>query len=205
MKDFTREIDLYFEQVSHVLLNLDRNVINKLVAELLAVHERNGCIYVFGNGGSAATATHFYNDLLKGVSYGLEKRFRVLCLNDNVSAITCIANDLSYEDIFVEQLKNFIQSGDLVFGISCSGNSPNVVKAMKYSRSLGVRTAGLSAFMGGQLSILSDVFVLAPVDSFEISEDVHMIIVHILKTLLMRSLKTKYTGVVYPSKGTLAE
>lgn len=191
-KFITNEIDSYFAQISQVLRNVDRQSINDLLVELLAVRERNGYIYVFGNGGSAATAVHFGSDLLKGVSYGLEKRFRVLCLNDNVSAITCIANDLSYEDIFVEQLKNFIKAGDLVFGISCSGNSPNVVKAMKYARSCGVRTAGLGAFTGGQLSILSDVFVLAPVDSFEISEDVHVIILHLLKTLLIHSLKEDY-------------
>jgi D-sedoheptulose 7-phosphate isomerase len=192
VKDLTPEIDSYFTLVSQVLANLDRRGIHDLVDELLAVRERNGCIYVFGNGGSAATAVHFYSDLMKGVSYGLKKRFRVLCFNDNVSAITCVANDLSYEDIFLEQLKNFIQSVDLVFGISCSGNSPNVVKAMEYARSCGVRTAGLGAFTGGQLLKLSDIFVLAPIDSFEVSEDVHLIVVHLLKTLLMKSLRHEY-------------
>lgn len=187
--NYTKEIDAYFERISIILLNLDRASINKLVDELLSVRERNGCIYIFGNGGSAATAMHFYNDIIKGVSYGLEKRFQVLCLNDNVAAITCIANDLSYEDIYLEQLKNFVKPGDLVFGISCSGNSRNVLKAMEYARFCGVRTAGLGAFAGGNLAALADVFILAPVDSFEISEDIHMIIVHLVKTLLVKAVK----------------
>jgi len=187
----TNEINSYFEKLSDVLVNIDLKSIKDIVYELLAVRQRNGCIYVFGNGGSAATATHFCNDLLKGVSCGIEKRFRVICLNDNTSVITCIANDLSYEDIFLEQLKNFIQLGDLVLGISCSGNSPNVVNALKYARYKGVRTAGLVAFQGGELAALSDVFVLAPVDSFELSEDVHMVIVHLVKTLLIKAIKNE--------------
>jgi len=192
VRDFKEEIDSYFLLISRVLNEIDRSAINQLVDELLDVRERDGNIYIFGNGGSAATASHFYNDLLKGVSYGLKKRFRVQCLNDNAAAITCIANDISFEDVFVEQLKNFIQPGDLVIGISCSGNSPNVIKAMEYTRTLGVRTAGLGAYSGGRLSTLSDIFVLASVDSFEISEDVHMIIVHLIKTLLKQSLQNEY-------------
>lgn len=192
MRDFGKDIDTYFDMVKATLDAVDRSAINAFVAELLAVREREGTIYTFGNGGSAATAVHFYSDLLKGVSFGLERRFRIQCFNDNVSAITCIANDISYADIFVEPLKNFGRPGDLVVGISCSGNSPNVVKAMEYARARGLRTVGMGAYGGGKMQGLSDVFVHARVDSFEVSEDVHMVIVHLVKTLLMLALKDEY-------------
>jgi len=192
MRDFSREIDSYFDSVKATLDAIDRTSLNRFVEELLALRERGGTVYVFGNGGSAATAVHFYSDLLKGVSYGLEKRFRIQCFNDNVSAITCIANDLSYADVFLEPLKNFARSGDMVVGISCSGNSPNVVKAVEYAKKQGLVTVGLGAYTGGKLEGLSDIFIHARVDSFEVSEDVHMVIIHLVKSLLMDALKGEY-------------
>lgn len=192
MRDFSLETGAYFDSVKATLDAMDRTAINRFVEELLAVRQRGGTIYVFGNGGSAATAVHFYSDLLKGVSYGLKNRFRIQCFNDNVSAITCIANDLSYTDVFSEPLKNFAKPGDMVVGISCSGNSPNVIKAVEYAKAQGLVTVGLGAYTGGKLQALSDVFLHAKVDSFEVSEDVHMVIIHLVKTLLMLKLKDEY-------------
>ena len=99
-----------------------------------------------GNGGSGASASHAAGDLNKGVSYGREKRFRVISLNDNLATLTAYANDVSYVDVFVEQLKNFLRPGDLVIAISGSGNSPNVLKAIEYANQQGAITVGLTGF-----------------------------------------------------------
>jgi len=154
-----------FEEFVHLLEN--------------AYHEGRQ-VFLMGNGGSGSTASHFACDLNKGVSYGRKKRFRVICLNDNLPTLTAYANDVSYEGVFVEQLKNFLCAGDLVVGISASGNSPNVLKAIAYANSLGIHTVGLCAFKGGKLGGMVRTPILAPAHDMQKAEDAHLILFHIV-------------------------
>ena len=141
-------------------------------------------IFLMGNGGSGGTASHLACDFNKGVSFGLQKRFRVICLNDNMSTLTAYANDVSYDEVFVEPLKNFLRPGDLVIGISGSGNSPNVLRAIEYAKRLGCVTIGACGFEGGKLKSLVDHCFHVKVDDMQFVEDVHMIMVHVLMRIL---------------------
>ncbi len=141
-------------------------------------------VFLMGNGGSGATASHATCDLNKGVSYGREKRFRVISLNDNLATLTAYANDVSYVDVFVEQLKNFLHPGDLVIAISGSGNSPNVLKAIEYANQQGAITVGLTGFNGGKLAALAQVPVHVPVHDMQKVEDIHMMLFHVAMQVL---------------------
>jgi len=183
------EITDYFNRLSGTLDRMDTGNIEKLAEVLLQARERGSTIFIFGNGGSGATASHMTGDFLKGVSYQLEKRFRVQCLNDNVSGMMAISNDLTYEEIFVEQLKNFLRKDDIVIGISGSGNSMNVVKALQFARSQGAVTVSFCGFTGGKVREHSDLLIHAPIQDMEITEDIHFIVFHALKQYLVRKLK----------------
>lgn len=160
----------------------------------MRVYEAGKTIYIFGNGGSAASATHAAGDFVKGASFGLEKRFRVISLVDNLPALMAIANDVSYDDIFVEQLKNFIQPGDLVIGISGSGNSANVVKAMEFAKSKGVQTVAFCGFKGGKIKAIADISVHSVALDMEVAEDIHMMVFNVIKKEVMRRLHSDNTS-----------
>jgi D-sedoheptulose 7-phosphate isomerase len=183
------ELNDYFDRVSETLKNLDTVAITKLVNKILKARESENTIFIFGNGGSGATATHVTGDFLKGISYGLDKRFRVQCLNDNIPGIMAISNDLTYEEIFVEQLRTFLHREDVVIGISGSGNSANVVKAMEYARSKGAYTVAFCGYKGGKIKDIADLVIHAPIHDMEVTEDVHIIIFHAIKQVLMKELK----------------
>jgi len=136
-------------------------------------------VFLMGNGGSGSTASHAACDLNKGVSFGRMQRFRAICLNDNVPTLMAYANDVSYSEVFVEQLKNFLRPGDVVIGISGSGNSLNVLKAIEYAQEQGAITVGLCGFEGGKLVRLVRVPVLIPVHDMQKVEDVQMMIFHV--------------------------
>ncbi len=178
----------FFARVTETLEAIDRAALTTLYEQLLTVYDRGGTVFLFGNGGSASTASHFCGDLVQGVSTGRTKRFRAVCLNDNIPALMAAANDLSYDEVFTEQLKSFLSPGDLVIGISCSGNSPNVIKALQYANERGVFTAGLCGFEGGVLKNTAQLVVHAPINDMEVSEDIHLILVHCLKQMLMEAL-----------------
>lgn len=179
----------YFKRLSETLDKVDTDTIEKLAGLLMKAREQGNTIFIFGNGGSGATASHVTGDFLKGISYQLDKRFRVQCLNDNDSGMMAISNDLSYEEIFIEQLKAFLRKDDIVIGISGSGNSANVVKAMQYANEMGAKTVAFCGYKGGKIRELANLIVHAPVQDMEITEDVHIIIFHALKQSLMRRLK----------------
>jgi D-sedoheptulose 7-phosphate isomerase len=179
----------YFGRLSHTLDQVNIDVILKLVEILINARDTDKTVFIFGNGGSGATASHVTGDFLKGISYGLDKRFRVQCLNDNISGLMAISNDLTYDEIFIEQLKSFLHSGDIVIGISGSGNSTNVVKAMEYARSKGALTVAFCGFKGGKVKDIADLVIHAPVHDMEITEDIHIIIFHAIKQTLMKELK----------------
>lgn len=191
MKNAKQEIDNYINTVVDTLTKLDRESIISFINLLIETYNNEGTIYVFGNGGSGANATHFCGDLLKGVSSGLDKRFKAVCLNDNRPAFEAIANDCSYEDVFVEQLKNFLKKEDLVIGISGSGNSANVVKALEYSNSKGVRTVAICGFDGGKIKQIAKLAVHVNINDMEISEDIHSTISHCVKKILIKRFQDR--------------
>ena len=184
------QINSFFNRVIDTLNRLNRQDLQNLIDRIIATYHRDGIIYVFGNGGSASTASHFCGDFIKGVSCGLEKRFKIICLNDNIAALMAIANDISYDDIFVEQLKNFLTSRDMVIAISCSGNSTNVLKAVEYANSIGTCTVALCGYSGGKLKQAASLAVHADIDDMEVSEDVHLVIVHCIKQIILDMLHT---------------
>jgi D-sedoheptulose 7-phosphate isomerase len=137
-------------------------------------------IFVFGNGGSAANASHFATDLGKGASDKLGKRFKVISLNDNVSWMTALANDYAYEDIFVRQLQNYARAGDVVMGLSVSGNSPNCVKALEWARSAGCRTVALVGAKKGRMADVAEKVIVINDTHYGRVEDAQMGICHII-------------------------
>jgi D-sedoheptulose 7-phosphate isomerase len=178
----------YIDLVKTTLDNLDPNALEALVEAFHKTYEVGGTIYTMGNGGSGASASHAAGDFLKGASYGLDKRFRMICLNDNLPSMMAIANDIGWDDIFVEPLKNFLKPEDLVIGISGSGNSANVVKALEFANSMGATTVAMSGFKGGKIAELATLNVHAPVMDMEVTEDVHMVIFNIVKKQMMDRL-----------------
>lgn len=187
-------IENYLSLVKDTIDKLDRTKIEKTIDAFMRVYDAGKTIYIFGNGGSAASATHACGDLVKGASYGLEKRFRVMSLVDNLPALMAIANDVSYDDIFIEQLKNFMQPGDLVLGISGSGNSVNVVKAMEYARSKGVETVAFCGYKGGKIKDIADISVHSVAMDMEVAEDIHMIVFNVIKKEVMHRLHGNNTS-----------
>jgi D-sedoheptulose 7-phosphate isomerase len=185
--NYKLKIDEYIKREIEVLKSLDYNQIEQTINEIVDAFERQATIYIFGNGGSASTASHFANDFNKGISEYTEKKFRFICLNDNVPTIMAIANDIGYEDIFAFQLRGRLFSKDLVIGISGSGNSKNVIKAIEYSKSIGSKTIGITGYDGGKVKQLVDVSCHVPINNMQITEDIHMMLDHLIMTVLYQS------------------
>lgn len=177
-------IRLYFDRLVQVLKNLDIGQINKFFEVLRKANNDGKTIYVFGNGGAGATASHMVCDFNKGLSYGKNKRFKFICLNDNIPIMLAYANDVSYEDIFVEQLKNFLTKGDIVIGISGSGNSENVIRAIDYANGVGALTVGLCGYSGGRLKKKAKMFVHIDINDMQIAEDIFMMLTHVAYQVL---------------------
>ena len=178
----------YIDLVKSTLDAIDPQAIEDMIEAFYTTYEKGGNIYTMGNGGSGASASHAAGDFLKGASYGLDKRFKMICLNDNLPSMMAIANDIGWESIFVEPLKNFLQPEDLVIGISGSGNSKNVVNALEYANANGATTLALSGFKGGKIAEIAAVSVHAPVMDMEVCEDVHMVLFNIVKKEMMHRL-----------------
>jgi D-sedoheptulose 7-phosphate isomerase len=179
----------YMSELRRAMAALDLEAVGRLRDACAAVRQQGGQIFICGNGGSAATASHFANDLGKGASYGRTTRFKVMALTDSVPWMTALANDVSYAEVFAEQLANFARKGDLLIAISGSGNSANVLRAVETARQFGVQTAGLTGFGGGKLAPLVDYPLV--VDSHHMGrvEDVHMIIVHLICYYFMEQVE----------------
>jgi D-sedoheptulose 7-phosphate isomerase len=149
-------------------------------------------IFVCGNGGSASTASHFACDIVKGASFNRSSRFRLMALTDSLPTLTAYSNDVSYDAVFVEQLKNFAQPGDVVMGISGSGNSPNVLRAVEYANSIGCRTLALTGRNGGKLGPMSQLNIQVEVPHMGRIEDAHMVICHMICYYFMDTESTTY-------------
>lgn len=184
MKNFIEEITNYFEKEKSTLDAISKDDLNTLMNLLVEAKDAGKTIFVMGNGGSAATASHYVCDFNKGISLGKEKMFKFICLNDNIPTMMAYANDLSYADVFVGPLKNFLQPGDIVIGISGSGNSENVVRAIQYANENGGVTVGLTGYSGGKIKQLSKYNVHVPVNDMQITEDLHMVLDHCMMKIL---------------------
>lgn len=179
-----KQIKQYFDRLSTTISELNIEEISEAVNAIREAYEREATIYIFGNGGSAATASHFVCDFNKGISENLDKKFNLVCLSDNTPIVTAIANDISYDDIFYFQLKNKLKADDLIIAISGSGNSKNVIKAVEYAKEIGTEVVGITGYSGGKLKELSDYYMHVNIDDMQITEDIHMAFDHMMYRVL---------------------
>jgi D-sedoheptulose 7-phosphate isomerase len=170
----------YRERLLSTIDSIDVAKVGQAIGWFHDARAAGRAIFVAGNGGSAATASHFVCDMVKGASFGKPSRFRIQALPDSLPTLMAYSNDLNYADAIVEQLKNFAQPGDLYMAISGSGNSPNVVRAMEYSNSIGCRTLALTGRDGGRLGALAELNIQVPELHMGRIEDAHHIICHMI-------------------------
>lgn len=175
----------YFDRLSRVLSSLDNESIDHAVGLVDKAWRDGKQIFTLGNGGSSLTALHFINDWNKCVFMASKRKFRGRSLVDNLGLIMSYGNDVSFQDVFVEQLKNLLEPGDLVIGISGSGNSENVLRAVSYANENGATTLGLCGFDGGKLKNIAQHHVWANINDMQLSEDIHSIFGHIVMQRLL--------------------
>lgn len=181
----------YIQAQKAALDSIPLDQVALLIGKLRQVWQEDRQLFVFGNGGSAANASHFITDLGKGASDKLSKRFRCLSLNDNVSWMTALGNDYSYEEVFSRQLANFARPGDLLLTMSVSGSSPNLVKALEWARQNGVYSVALVGVKRGKLAELADFVIAVDSGHYGRVEDAHMGICHMLCYAFMESEELK--------------
>ena len=182
----------YLANLKGIMDAFDLARFEALVDGLIQAYQQQKTIFVMGNGGSGSIASHFACDINKGCCMDLEKRFKMICLNDNLPTMLAYANDVSYDVVFEEQLKNFFRTGDLVIGISGSGNSENVLRAIRYARDHGGRTIGMSGYSGGKLADLVDISLLVPAEDMQKVEDMFMIAIHMIMQIV--------NGILHPGQ-----
>lgn len=183
-----RGLGTYLAQLQSILGKLPLDRVLEICDILFRAYAEGHTVFPFGNGGSAALASHLVSDLSKGTltsdprvtNSQSAKRFKVLALTDNVPLMTAWANDFAYEDIYSQQLATFVQPGDVAFAISGSGNSPNVLKALEFARNKGVITVGLTGFEGGKMIAYLDCGIVVPSSSMQQIEDAHVILTHMI-------------------------
>ncbi len=184
-------IDTYFSDLQEMVRAISQAHLQEILALLEETYRQGRRIFIMGNGGSAATASHFALDLAKNTIMPGAPRVKAISLTDHVPLITAWSNDTAYEYIFAEQLANMIEPGDLVIGISASGNSLNVINALKVAKKSRAATIGLLGAKGGQIKQMVDAYVLAPGQNIEQEEDAHLILAHII-TRHMREVVRSY-------------
>jgi len=192
IKPFVKD---YLTRLKQILDDIDVDVISDIVDTLEETIENKSRIYILGNGGSAATASHMVNDLGAGLRRRNVINFDVTSLGDNSSVVTAIANDIGYENIFYMQMKGHINADDVVVAISCSGESPNIIKAVDYAKDLGCKIIGVTGFNGGYLKKISNInfHVDAPEGEYGLVEDAHMILDHIIYSYYIQA-ESNFTG-----------
>ena len=192
IKPFVKD---YLTRLKQILDDIDVDVISDIVDTLEETIENKSRIYILGNGGSAATASHMVNDLGAGLRRRNIINFDVTSLGDNSPVITAIANDIGYENIFYMQMKGHINADDVIVAISCSGNSANIIKAVDYAKDLGCKIIGVTGFNGGYLKKISNInfHVDAPEGEYGLVEDAHMILDHIIYSYYIQA-ESNFTG-----------
>jgi len=173
-------INTYFEQIKKTIGEIPVGKIQEVLDIIFEAYKNNRCLFVFGNGGSSATASHIACDAAKGTVAPNKRRFKALCLSDNAPLITAWANDTDYKNTFGEQLKNFVQPGDVALGLSFSGMSPNVINAFKTANEAGATSILFSGRNGGEAKDVAKVHVLVPSDHMQQIEDIHAMLNHII-------------------------
>jgi D-sedoheptulose 7-phosphate isomerase len=180
-------VETYKHQLVDTINQIDTFKVERAIEWMRQTRDNHRHIFTCGNGGSASTASHFVCDIVKGASYLREKRYRIMALTDSLATLTAYSNDVSYDCVFTEQLKNFAQQGDVVLAISGSGNSPNVVGAIEYANSVGCKTIALTGRDGGKLGPLAQLNIQVPVQHMGRIEDAHLIICHMIAYQLMEN------------------
>jgi D-sedoheptulose 7-phosphate isomerase len=175
IKQFT---DGYFLELKQTIDEISMDKVECIVRMIQEAYRNNKYVFIMGNGGSASTASHFACDLGKGTICEGKPRFRVMSLNDNMPLITALSNDFGYERVFIEQLMNLVNPGDLVISITGSGNSPNILKAVEYAKKQGAKTIGLIGFGGGELKEMVDEHITVSNINYGQVEDIHLILCH---------------------------
>jgi D-sedoheptulose 7-phosphate isomerase len=170
----------YFASLQDVFSRLDLAVIDQMTEAVWENYENGHTLFILGNGGSAALASHFACDIGKGTVAPGRKRLRTISLTDNVPLLTALANDFAYKDVFSEQLAGLAERGDMVLAISGSGNSPNVVQALEDAKKLGLHTLVLTGFDGGRVKPLADICLVVPSDNMQHIEDTHLCATHVI-------------------------
>jgi len=160
------------------------NALEQIIEQLDKARRSRATVYIFGNGGSAATASHFASDLAKGAQANGKPGLRTICLSDNFAVFTAWANDSGYDNVFSAQLENLVQPGDIAIGISGSGNSHNVLKGIHAARGRGIVTVGITGFDGGKLKDIADIPLAVPNNNMEQVEDIHMLLCHFITSYL---------------------
>lgn len=183
-------IQWYLKEVGDILQKLPPDKIAQIVEILKQTRMAGKQIFLIGNGGSGATASHFANDLLKSTVAEGKPRMKVIALTDNMPVILAYANDCGYETIFAEQLDALAEAGDVLFAFSGSGRSENVLRALGLARDRGVTTIGLTGRDGGLMKDECDVCLIAPCEPMEQIEDVHMVLIH----LIYSAIRDDYAG-----------
>ncbi|MDE5803264.1 MAG: SIS domain-containing protein [Lachnospiraceae bacterium] len=184
MKDYKDDIRRYIEMEKQVLDSLSAEEINNVMNVLENGRLTGKRIFICGNGGSASTASHFESDFNKGISYEQDIKYDIECLSDNVPMMMAIANDIGYDDIFLVPLKNKLKAGDIVIGISGSGNSENVVRALGYANEAGAETIAFTGYDGGRLKAMAKHNIHVAVNNMQITEDIHLVLNHMMMYIL---------------------
>lgn len=172
-------ISEYVEEETKILQSLDIELMNRLYESIIKAYQNGGRIYMIGNGGSSANASHWVNDIKKGL-HNTNNGFDVICLTDNIPLMTAYANDVSYEDVFYEQIKGQIREEDIIIALSVSGNSRNLVKAYQYAKEVNCTTIAIVADYNGALERYADLLFILKTKNYGIAEDVQQTINHIL-------------------------
>ncbi len=178
-------MDAYLKDLQAVIASIPMQGVTLVADAILRAAQESKSVYIFGNGDSATNAFHFSADLAKTARMH-NKRLKIICLNENVPLMTAWANDESYESIFSRQLENFVEKDDVVIGISTSGNSPNVLKALDVANKLGALTIALCACGGGKVMSIANQTILANTNNVEIAEDIHFIMGHMIKLYIIK-------------------
>lgn len=191
---FKAYYDRYKQNFVDTIQTLDFDIVARILEELETARQNGKQVFVLGNGGSATSATHWACDFGKGVNVGASRRFRVISLADNTAWMTALGNDISYADIFLEPLKNLLQEGDLIIGLSVSGNSENVVRAFQYAKENGAKIVAIVGAKQGKMKQLADIPLVVPSEDYGIVEDTHMYVNHVISQYLRKQLEQKTDG-----------
>ena len=193
--DLKNSITSYIDEQQHcmTLLKSKSDKINDICNQLLNARNKRKNIFVFGNGGSGSTASHFVSDLLKTAIVKKEKRFKAISLTDNVPVILAWSNDVSYDDVFIEQLKNHFSKGDILIGFSGSGNSKNIVKSLKFGKENNAYCIGFTGKSGGKMNKFCDICLKVPSQDMLTIESQHVMICHCIISIIRNLGKPLFT------------